>query len=260
MYYYGISIGNWPKFKTKEVLMAQFSRGIDAEERIVTLLERYGCVIVQPPLVNHEHKVDFTVVQLPELSKLLPEPVGVQMTLKLGDDKKRAQFLDCVRNNPYAPRSIYIEVAPGVDLEKGGAFVVLAALTNFLSNKCFKEIKVVGLRIFADFTYEFQNIAVVVSPQPPAAKTPSLEPGQLSGVVEWYDPIKHFGFIMTEEGVKYFFHRNNTRAKFEAFLLSLNGEISSNDEHPLKVAFADGGRKPGKDYNQAKDVYQISIQ
>lgn len=260
MYYYGISIGNWPKFKKREALMAQFSRGIDAEDRTVTLLQGYGCQIVRNPLTNHENKVDFTIVQLPESSKLLPEPIGVQITMKLGDREKRAQFLDRVIKNPYAPRNIYVELAPGLDLEKGGAFLVLIAITNFLSNKRFKEVKVVGVQILANLTYEFQNIAAVTVLQPPATQLQSLEPNQLSGTIEWYDPLKCFGFIRTEEGAKYFFHRNNARPKLEAFLSSLEKEISSNDESPLRVAFMNGGRTPGKTYDQAKDVYQIEIQ
>jgi hypothetical protein len=260
MYYYGISIGNRRNSKRKRSSMAQFSRGIDAEDRIVTLLQGYGCQIFRNPLTNHENKVDFTIVQLPELSKLLPEPIGVQVTLKLGDREKRSQFLDRVVKNPYAPRNIYIELAPGLDLEKGGAFLVLVAITHFLSSSSFKEIKVIGVQIKADLTYEFQNIVAAAALQPPVVKVSSLEPGQLSGIIEWYDPVKCFGFIRTEGDVKYFFHRNDTRLKLESFLSSLEKEISSNEENPMKVAFVNSGRTPGKTYCQAKDVHQIQIQ
>ena len=240
--------------------MAQFSRGIDAEDRIVTLLQGYGCQIFRNPLVNHENKVDFTIVQLPESPKLLSEPIGVQVTIKLGDREKRAQFLDRVTKNPYAPRNIYVELAPDLNLEKGGAYLVLVAITHFLSSSSFKDIKIIGVQVRAELTYEFQNIIAAAILQPPIAKTQHLEPGQLSGIIEWYDPIKRFGFIRTEGDVKYFFHRNNARPKLEAFLSSLEKEISSNDGGSLKVAFVNGGKTPGKIYNQAKDIYQIEIQ
>jgi len=240
--------------------MARFSPGLGSENHLVTKLRDYGCKVATDEAMDHIHKLDCVILELPESQKLLPEPLGVQITTRIGDYEKRSYFLQRVTKNPYAPKNIYIELAPDLDLDKGGAFLVLVAITNFLSSSRFKEIKVVGVQIRADLTYEFQNIVAAATLQPPAAKTQSVEPGQLSGTIDWYDPMRRFGFIKTEGDVRYFFHRNDARPKFEAFLSSLEKEISSKDGNPLRVAFVNSGKAPGKKDYQAKDIYQIEIQ
>lgn len=152
-----------------------FSPGLNAEDRLRTLLERYGCTLIEGPRFDHEHKLDFVVSGFPQIPWLFH--LGVQVTTRIDDRTKQATFLKIVRENPVTNRNIYLEMEPGVNLEKGGAFVVLTALVEFLHNRQHSDDGVVGLRVGSDLKYHFYDLAHAVAlpggfTRPSAVPTP----------------------------------------------------------------------------------------
>jgi len=138
-----------------------FSPGLNAEDRLRTLLERYGCTLIEGPRFDHEHKLDFVVSGFPQIPWLFH--LGVQVTTRIDDRTKQATFLKIVRENPVTNRNIYLEMEPGVNLEKGGAFVVLTALVEFLHNRLHADAGVIGLRVSSDLKYHFYDLAHAIS-------------------------------------------------------------------------------------------------
>ncbi len=138
-----------------------FSPGLNAEDRLRTLLERYGCTLIEGPRFDHEHKLDFVVSGFPQIPWLFH--LGVQVTTRIDDRTKQATFLKIVRENPVTNRNIYLEMEPGVNLEKGGAFVVLTALVEFLHNRLHSDDGVMGLRVGSDLKYHFYDLAHAVA-------------------------------------------------------------------------------------------------
>ena len=125
-----------------------FSPGLNAEDRLRTLLERYGCTLIEGPRFDHEHKLDFVVSGFPQIPWLFH--LGVQVTTRIDDRTKQATFLKIVRENPVTNRNIYLEMEPGVNLEKGGAFIILTSLVEFLHNRLHSDDGTMGLRIGSD--------------------------------------------------------------------------------------------------------------
>lgn len=138
-----------------------FSPGLNAEDRLRTLLERYGCTLIEGPRFDHEHKLDFVVSGFPQIPWLFH--LGVQVTTRIDDRTKQATFLKIIRENPVTNRNIYLEMEPGVNLEKGGAFVVLTALVEFLHNRLHADDGVIGLRVSSDLKYHFYDLAHAVA-------------------------------------------------------------------------------------------------
>lgn len=138
-----------------------FSPGLNAEDRLRTLLERYGCTLIEGPRFDHEHKLDFVVSGFPQIPWLFH--LGVQVTTRIDDRTKQATFLKIVRENPVTNRNVYLEMEPGVNLEKGGAFIVLTALVEFLHNRQHSDDGVMGLRVGADLKYHFYDLAHAVA-------------------------------------------------------------------------------------------------
>jgi len=138
-----------------------FSPGLNAEDRLRTLLERYGCTLIEGPRFDHEHKLDFVVSGFPQIPWLFH--LGVQVTTRIDDRTKQATFLKIVRENPVTNRNVYLEMEPGVNLEKGGAFVVLTALVEFLHNRQHSDDGVMGLRVGSDLKYHFYDLAHAVA-------------------------------------------------------------------------------------------------
>lgn len=149
-----------------------FSPGLNAEDRLRTLLERYGCTLIEGPRFDHEHKLDFVVSGFPQIPWLFH--LGVQVTTRIDDRTKQATFLKIVRENPVTNRNVYLEMEPGVNLEKGGAFIVLTALVEFLHNRQHSDDGVMGLRVGSDLKYHFYDLAHAVALPGPLLRPASV--------------------------------------------------------------------------------------
>jgi hypothetical protein len=152
--------------------MAKFSIGRDSEDRLVTLLVGYGCKILQDDVVDLAHKLDFILLDLPSYPRLLDEQLGVQVTNQIGNVEKQSDFFRRASHKPYAPRNLYLELDPDLDLENGGAFLALVALTAFLTDDRFKDQKIGAARIGGDLTYHFMETKSAVPKPLPVAVIP----------------------------------------------------------------------------------------
>jgi len=70
--------------------MATFRRGLDAEDRICTKLEGFGCRIQRDPRLDHKHKLDFVITNYIDNPNFYS--LGVQITTKLDVLEKQEEF------------------------------------------------------------------------------------------------------------------------------------------------------------------------
>ena len=253
-----------------------FSPGLNAEDRLQTLLERFGCTLIEGPKLDHEHKLDFVVSSFPQVPRLFH--LGIQVTTRLDDREKQALFLKVSRENPAVDRNLYLELEAGANLEKGGGFLVLTALAEFLHNRMHANETIRGLRITSDLKYYFYDLAqAIVLPAPlsgrvgdPMAASPfplpvkprpvitppgAIAPRPLvSGRITRYNLERSIGVIVSNEGPEYFVHKTNFMD------LSLRMEVESAASmnewliEPIPVQFYDGGRIEGKKNNIAQGI------
>ncbi len=139
--------------------MPRFSSGVHVEDRLVALLERFGCRIERDEILDHRHLLDFVVLELPEFQALLPHPIGVQVTGRLADAEKQRRFQERVGSSPYTRKNFYVEIERENNLERGGAFALLVAVADYALDRRANGSEVRGLRIFADNTFEFFELA-----------------------------------------------------------------------------------------------------
>ena len=151
--------------------MPRFSSGVHVEDRLVALLERFGCRIQRDEILDHRHLLDFVVLELPEFQTLLPQPIGVQVTGRLNDAEKQRRFQERVETSPYTRKNFYVEIDRDTDLERGGAFALLVAIAAYALEREINGEKTRGLRVFADNTFEFFNLEAVAAAD---ARSPSL--------------------------------------------------------------------------------------
>ena len=135
--------------------MPRFSSGVHVEDRLVALLERFGCRIQRDEILDHRHLIDFVVLELPEFQALLPNPIGVQVTSRMNDLEKQRRFQERVESSPYTRKNFYVEIERENNLERGGAFALLVAIADYALDRKSNGAGVRGLRIFADNTFEF---------------------------------------------------------------------------------------------------------
>jgi cold shock CspA family protein len=271
--------------KRKGESMAKFSRGLEAEDRLCTMLKNFGCQLMRDETLNHRHKLDFVVLQLPEFSQLLPKPLGVQVTQNLGNEEKQEEFFRRVREFPFAKKNLYLELESGLNLETGGAFMVLAVITQFLMDSRFEDEDTAAVRIRKDFCYQFvlekrepaslavavgapRPAPVVLEPKSPGIPRPSGHPqsafGQIlqnaldgsgnTGRVVSYNRERGFGRIK-EDGTdqEFFLHINNvTDLNLKERLDSVQGDVS--EFNPIHIQFQDGGRSDGRKNNTALSI------
>jgi hypothetical protein len=138
--------------------MPRFSTGVHVEDRLVALLERFGCRIQRDEILDHRHLLDFVVLELPEFQTLLPQPIGVQVTGRLADAEKRKRFQERVESCPYTRKNFYVEIERETDLERGGAFALLVAIAQYALERKLNGNGTRGLRVFADNTFEFFDL------------------------------------------------------------------------------------------------------
>ena len=146
--------------------MPRFSSGAHVEDRLVALLERFGCRIQRDEILDHRHLLDFVVLELPEFQTLLPQPIGVQVTGRLGDAEKQRRFQERVETSPYTRKNFYVEIDRETDLERGGAFALLVAIADYALGRELNGAKTRGLRVFADNTFEFFDLGVTSAASP----------------------------------------------------------------------------------------------
>ena len=139
--------------------MPRFSSGVHVEDRLVALLERFGCRVQRDEILDHRHLLDFVVLELPEFQALLPQPIGVQVTGRLNDADKQRRFQQRVESSPYTRKNFYVEIERENNLERGGAFALLVAIADYALDRQSNSEGVRGLRIFADNTFEFFALA-----------------------------------------------------------------------------------------------------
>ncbi|MEZ5361268.1 MAG: hypothetical protein R2748_02725 [Bryobacterales bacterium] len=138
--------------------MPRFSSGVHVEDRLVALLERFGCRIQRDEILDHRHLLDFVVLELPEFQTLLSQPIGVQVTGRLGDLEKQRRFQERVESSPYTRKNFYVEIDRETDLERGGAFALLVAIADYALQRELHGAKTRGLRVFADNSFEFFSL------------------------------------------------------------------------------------------------------
>jgi hypothetical protein len=167
--------------------MPRFSSGVHVEDRLVALLERFGCRIQRDEILDHRHLLDFVVLELPEFQTLLPQPIGVQVTGRIGDIEKQKRFQERVQTSPYTRKNFYVEIERETDLERGGAFALLVAIADYALERELNGSKTRGLRVFSDNTFEFFALDSAAAAE---ARSPSLMLVRAGGMAAPAAPIQ----------------------------------------------------------------------
>ena len=107
--------------------------------------------------MDHEQKLDFVVLSIPDFPRLLTRKLGVQLTTWVADVEKRQEFFRHSSETSYVERYLYLEADPSLDLERGGAFTILAAITAFLVDQRFTDWVIGAVRVSSDLTYRFSD-------------------------------------------------------------------------------------------------------
>jgi hypothetical protein len=272
--------------------MATFRRGLDAEDRICTKLEGFGCRIQRDQRLDHKHKLDFVITNYIDNPNFYS--LGVQITTKLDMFEKQEEFLRANQNSRVTTKALYLELSDRVDLDDGGALAVLTAILEFQFNRTYANIKIAAARIYDDLTYQFYDLAArvkqlrerieeqqfkveVSSPQfsirekfTNGSATPGLaivasqtlitstarsRGENLPGMIETYVRQGGHGIIQGEADAKYFFHISHVAD--DALRDELNAIPYSTNPARLYVAveFWNAGlTKPGARFPEAHNV------
>ncbi len=140
--------------------MATFRRGLDAEDRICTKLEGFGCRIQRDPRLDHKHKLDFVITNYIDNPNFYS--FGVQITTKLDQLEKQEEFLKANQASRVTTKALYLELSDKVDLEDGGALAVLSVILDFQFNRSYSNVRLSAARIYDDLTYQFYDLAARV--------------------------------------------------------------------------------------------------
>jgi hypothetical protein len=140
--------------------MATFRRGLDAEDRICTKLEGFGCRIQRDPRLDHKHKLDFVITNYIDNPNFYS--LGVQITTKLDLLEKQEEFLRANQASRVTTKALYLELSDKLDLDDGGALAVLAVILEFQFNRSYANVKLSAARIYEDLTYQFYDLGARV--------------------------------------------------------------------------------------------------
>lgn len=267
-----------------------FSSGFGFEDRVKAYLDRQGFEVETDPALDHEYKLDLSVHKFPKNPKHYS--LGVQLTQWCDNLTKLQDFFRIhTEGFEVVDRVLYLEMDQKVNFERGGGHVIATALSQFIFDSAWQTKRIAGVKIHDNLSYEFfdlaERIASLSRPsvsRPSANQTPligetvatiprasapavvdtsllqsamrgeAIKP-RIAGYVNAYYPIKNSGFITAQDGLTYFFHRNDVADE------GLRDRILALPFHdygmPLEgcVEFIDGGMtKPGAKYPQAKAI------
>lgn len=140
--------------------MATFRRGLDAEDRICTKLEGFGCRVQRDPRLDHKHKLDFVITNYIDNPNFYS--FGVQITTKLDQLEKQDEFLKANQASRVTTKALYLELGERVDLDDGGALAVLSVILDFQFNRTYLNVRLAAARIYDDLTYQFYDLSARV--------------------------------------------------------------------------------------------------
>jgi hypothetical protein len=267
--------------------MATFRRGLDAEDRICTKLEGFGCRIQRDQRLDHKHKLDFVITNYIDNPNFYS--LGVQITTKLDLFDKQEEFLRANQTSRVTTKALYLELTDKVDLDDGGALAVLSVILEFQFNRSYANIKIAAARIYDDLTYQFYDLVARVKQlrerveeqqwklevatsqlsvrekSVPGHAAPGLaivassaapSPREnLTGMIDSYVRQGGHGLIQGEGETKYFFHISHVSD--DALRDQLNAIPYSTNPARLYVAvefWNAGFTKPGARYPEAHNV------
>ena len=138
--------------------MSPFISGKDLEDRLKSRLNHMGCLIESKEKYDHEFKLDFMVYRLAGFEKPLPISVGVQVTADIEDLDKQREFLEVQRRLRPVQKSIYLALDSQLDVEGGGEYAVFVALGACIFDRSNRDKRVIGVRIYRDFSFEMFDI------------------------------------------------------------------------------------------------------
>ena len=199
--------------------------------------------------VNDEFKrlynLDFVITGLENVHAHVN--LGIHVTTT-SDDLPRMQKFVAASQRAIVLKGLYIEISDVV-LNSGGFLVAFGACLSYLFDRRNAQVKVLGMRIFEDCSYQFFELDDAMQRLERMHVDQDLAIGdEMHGRIIAYFTDKGFGFIQTEDDRKYFFHIANVvddelRARLPAYVL---GEI-------IGVEFQYGGND-GKKYPKAINV------
>jgi len=212
--------------------------GKDAEDRLLTLLEKRGCLLQKGETLDRQFKLDCVVTRLGGIMTFLT-PIGLQLTSAAGNLYKQRTFVSTLTKSRVVPRAVYVELeSPEVDLETGAGEVIHAALVSFAFDKRYSGETLTGLRVNQDMSFAFFAL-------PDLSQQESSDPVgiELTGMLSnRYNREKGYGFIDPDPKFRF---TMNFFAHFDEFDQGLKDRIQQAGDLrqvlPLRVIFNDAG-------------------
>jgi len=273
--------------------MATFRRGLDAEDRICTKLEGFGCRIQRDPRLDHKHKLDFVITNYIDNPNFYS--LGVQITTKLDVLEKQEEFLRANQASRVTTKALYLELSDKVDLDDGGALAVLSAILEFQFNRSYANVKLAAARIYEDLTFQFYDLPARVkqlrermeeqqfksemgsgflaprekfsSGNVTSFPGPALVPGtatpagstsradELQGVIDSYVRQGGHGIIQGEGENRFFFHISHVADELLREQLNALPYSTTPTRLSVTVDYLNAGfTKPGARYPEARNV------
>ncbi len=272
--------------------MATFRRGLDAEDRICTKLEGFGCRIQRDPRLDHKHKLDFVITNYIDNPNFYS--LGVQLTTKLDLVEKQEEFLRANHGSRVTAKALYLELWDKIDLDDGGALAVLAVVLEFQFNRSYANVKIAAARIYEDLTYQFYDLparvkqlrdryeeqqwkrelsgplnvrekfapgapgpVAVISPAAPAphSSAPGTSDELLCGTIDSYVRQGGHGIIQGEQDTRFFFHISHVSDEVLREKLNALTYSSAPVRVDVGVDFVNAGfTKPGARFPEARSV------
>lgn len=272
--------------------MATFRRGLDAEDRICTKLEGFGCRIQRDQRLDHKHKLDFVITNYIDNPNFYS--LGVQITTKIDVLEKQEEFLRANQSSRVTTKALYLELSDKVDLDDGGALAVLAVVLEFQFNRGYTPVRLAAARIYEDLTYQFYDLPARVkqlrerfeeaqwknelaagqfaarekfapgTPMPNGSSTPGAPTGAqpavtrgelLTGMIDSYVRQGGHGIIQGEGENRFFFHISHVEDEGLRDQLNALPYSPSPTRLYVSVDFQSAGyTKPGARYPEARTV------
>lgn len=264
--------------------MGVSTNGIDLQVAICGYLKDMGFRVMTEEEWDHAYKLDFLISRFPKYPKTVS--VGVQITSRLNDEGKRAEFV--VKNTPgdgritVADRALYLEWDERVQLNKGGAELVSHALSAFHFDSRFADTKVWAVRIFArddafgyifydplqpPKTAEFSPLITNVPKRPAVANLNGAasnlkrvlggKVGELEGRLHslFLGSASSYGFISAQDGQTYHFKVSDiTDSELRESISVFQGSAGKTSVN-FEVIFDDHGKtRTDVLYRSAKNV------
>lgn len=217
-------------------------------QELAKYLESAGARLEIQDSFEEQYGLDFCIIRLKDVHAHVN--LGVHITSEL-NDLEYMEALALASRRGIVLKALYIEVQQEI-MDAGALLAAFSACLSVLFDQRHAHSKLLGLRVHEDCSFQFFDLEESIERLQRVTSIDEMDIGQdLIGRIIAYFTEKGFGFIQTDDEIKYFFHIANIvddelRVQLPNYM---PGEI-------IPVEFQYGGHD-GKKYPKAINVTSI---